>query len=102
MTTRNVVTHAGGASSPSQPFGMYTGTVEIALSDILASVKVPALGITVGPCRAIDGLKLEKGTQVLCCYINGTMDEMVIVGTFRGSWWHAHVLPVASATHTHT
>ena len=101
MTTRNPITHQGGASNPSQPFGIYTGVVTTRYSDVSAMVKVSALGITIGPCRAIDGLSLSKGTQVLCCYINGVMDEMVILGTLSGQWWHTHVLPVASAAHTH-
>lgn len=102
MTTRNPVAHSGGASNPLQPNGIYIGVVETRFSNISATVKVPALGnIVVGPCRAVDGLSLVKGRQVLCCYINGQMDEMVIIGTLSGVWWHSHPLPVATQNHTH-
>lgn len=102
MVTRNAVAHSGGASFPLQPNGIYLGVIAVAYSDISATVTVQALGnITVGPCRAIDGLDLSTGKQVLCCYINGQMDEMVIIGTLSGVWWHSHTLPVASASHTH-
>lgn len=102
MVTRNAVAHSGGASFPLQPNGIYLGVIAVAYSNISATVKVPALGnITIGPCRAIDGLSLSSGRQVLCCYINGQMDEMVIIGTLSGAWWHSHPLPVAPASHTH-
>lgn len=102
MTTRKPVTHFGGASNPTQPNGIYLGVIATKYSNISATVKVAALGnIVIGPCRAIDGLSLSKGMQVLCCYINGQLDEMVIIGTLSGAWWHSHTLPVAAASHTH-
>lgn len=103
MTTRNPVATFGGASNPTQPNSIYIGIVSVKYSDISATVTVPALGnIAIGPCRAIDGLSLTQNGQVLCCFLNGQFDEMVIIGTLSGVWWHSHTLPVASASHTHS
>lgn len=82
MTTRKPVAHYGGASNPSQPNGIYLGIIEIKYSNTKASVKIPAFGnLVIGPCRAVSGLTLSKGQQVLCAYINGQLDEMVITAT---------------------
>lgn len=81
MTTRNVVTHSGGASHPLQPNGLYVGVISVLYSSASASVKVQALGdIVIGPCRALSGLSLSVGKQVLCSYVNGQTDEMIILG----------------------
>jgi hypothetical protein len=84
MTTRNVVTHFGGASSPLQPNGIYLATIAAKTSNFSATVTVPALGVTIGPCRAVDGLTFSVGSQVLCTYIDGLLDDMVIIGTLKG------------------
>ena len=84
MATRGTVTHSGGATAPLQPNGVYIGTITAVTSPLAAKVRISALGITVGPCRAIDGLSLEKGKQVLCMFLNGRLSEMAIVGTLSG------------------
>lgn len=102
MTTRDPVTHSGGSSHPLQPNGMYIGRVETKFSNVRATVKIASLGnIVIGPCRAVDGLQLAKNRQVLCCFLDGRMDQMVIIGTLAGAWWHSHPLPVAPEDHTH-
>lgn len=82
MSTRSTVTHFGGDSSPTQSNAIYVGTITAVASAYKAKVKIPALNITVGPCRAIDGVSLEKNRQVLCMFTNGRFSDAVIIGTF--------------------
>lgn len=85
MTTRNPVTRFGGASNPSKPNGLYIGIIAVKFSNTSANITIPSLGnVIIGPCRAVDGLDLSVGGQVLCAYINGQLDEMMILGTLSG------------------
>lgn len=84
MATRGTVTHSGGASAPLQPNGTYVGIVTAVTAPMSAKVRISSLGITVGPCRAVDGVVLEKGKQVLCIFLNGRLSEMAIIGNISG------------------
>lgn len=100
MATRGTVTHSGGATAPLQPNGVYIGTITAVTAEFAAKVRIAALGITVGPCRAIDGLVLEKGKQVLCMFLNGRLSEMVIVGSFSSSGTGSSYQSVVTITDT--
>ena len=81
MALREPITRFGGSSAPLQPNSIYLGIVTAVYANNRPKVKVSALGATVGPCRMLDGVTVERGSQVACVFLSGRLEDVVVIGS---------------------
>lgn len=84
MSMRTSVTRFGGASAPMQPNGLYVGVITSVIDSSYAKVRITALNSVIGPCRSVNGLRLEKGARVVCGFLDGKLSDAVIIASVSG------------------
>lgn len=59
----------------------YFGTVASVRSDGRVNIRIPSLGMTLGPILPINNAKLDKGDTAICAFTDSSNNSLIVFGS---------------------